>query len=209
MKKIILFLLLLMVACAPSAPTVKDTDTSAPSEPQVVAKEQVDSPPVQQEPPKTVAPPADVAGTPLEPTGSVAEPYSRLGCEKLLSAEEFADECNKTADNLVVTYRIGTRNCIVNIKDRENDRLTAGIALTGYSDSGTAKIEFDRRLVVMKVGADDSVGERAYVPPVKLVNREALEFLRGKFIIESGTDSRLCSKEGLIAVSKIVDSRLK
>ena len=207
MKTIILFLLLLMVACAPSAPTVKDTDT-APSEPQVVAKEQVDSPPVQ-EPPKTVAPPADVAGTPLEPSGSVAEPYSRLGCESLLSAEEFANECNKTADNLVVTYRIGTRNCIVNIKDRQNDRLTAGIALTGYSDAGTAKIEFERRLVVMKVGADDSVGERAYVPPAKLINREALEFLRGKFIIESGTDTRLCSKEGLIAVSKIVDSRLK
>lgn len=207
MKTIILFLLLLMVACAPSAPTVKDTDT-APSEPQVVANEQVDSPPVQ-EPPKTVAPPADVAGTPLEPTGSVAEPYSRLGCESLLSAEEFAKECNKTADNLVVTYRIGTRNCIVSVKDRQNERLTAGIALTGYSEAGAAKIEFERRLVVKKVGADDSVGERAYVPPVKLVDREALEFLRGKFIIESGTDTRLCSKEGLIAVSKIVDSRLK
>lgn len=208
MKKIILFLLLLMVACAPSAPTVKDTDTSAPSEPQVVAKEQVESPPVQ-EPPKTAVKAPEVAGTPLEPTGSVAEPYSRLGCESLLSAEEFASECNKTADNLVVTYRIGTRNCIVNIKDRENDRLTAGIALTGYSDAGTAKIEFDRRLVVMKVGADDSVGERAYVPPAKLIDREALEFLRGKFIVEAGTDTRLCSKEGLIAVSKIVDSRLK
>ncbi len=202
MKKIILFLLLLMVACAPSAPVVKDTDTVA-SEPVVVAEEKVDVPPAQ-------APPVaeKVEAEPVE-TGSVAEPYSRLGCESLLSAEEFAKECNKTADSLVVTYRIGTRNCVVNIKDGENERLTAGIALTGYSEEGVAKIEFERRLAVKKVGADSSVGERAYVPPLKLVDRESLEFLRGRFIVEAGTDTRLCSKEGLMAVSKIVDSRLK
>jgi len=208
MKKIVLLLLLLMVACAPSAPTVTDTDTKAPVAPEVKTQEQVVSPP-QPPVPKAEEVKEEVTGTPVEPTGSPIDPYTQLGCETLLSAEEFAKECGKTADGLVVTYRIGTRNCMVNIKDRQNERLTAGFTLTGYTDDVTAEKEFDRRLVVLKVGADKSVGERVYVKPAQLVDREVLEFLEGKFIVEGGTDTRLCSKDGLFAVARIIDGRIK
>ncbi|MCX6708531.1 MAG: hypothetical protein NTW67_02680 [Candidatus Woesearchaeota archaeon] len=209
MKKIILLLLLLAVACAPVQPIVQNTDTKAPAEPQVVTKEQVVSQP--QTIPETMKTEKiePVPGTPLEPTEKTGDFYNLLGCQQLLSAEEFAKTCGKDAAYIAVTYKTGSRNCVVNIKDKQNERYTAGFTLTGYADAAAAKTEFERRLVVLKVGADDSIGERAYVPPMKLSDREALEFLRNKFIVEGGSDTRLCSKEGIAEVAKIVDSHIK
>ncbi|VVB81113.1 Uncharacterised protein [uncultured archaeon] len=211
MKKIVFLLLLLAVACAPIQPTVENNDTTKTTEPQVVAKEQVVAPP--QAPKEKITAPEikneAVPGTPLEPTGGTKDLYNLLGCQQLLSAEEFAKACGKDAANFVVTYKTGSRNCIVNVKDKENERLTAGFSLTGYADAKAAATEFQRRLEVLKVGADDSIGERAYIPPMKMVDREALEFLRDKFIVEGGSDTRLCSKEGIAEVAKIVDSHIK
>ncbi len=209
MKKIVILLLLLAVACAPVQPIVQNTDTKAPAEPQVVTKEQVVSQP--QTIPETMKTEKiePVPGTPLEPTAKTGDFYNLLGCQQLLSAEEFAKTCGKDAAYIAVTYKTGTRNCVVNIKDKQNERYTAGFTLTGYADAAAAKTEFERRLVVLKVGADDSIGERAYVPPMKLSDREALEFLRDKFIVEGGSDTRLCSKEGITETAKIVDSHIK
>jgi len=206
MKKILAFLFLLLVACAPAMPAKEPTPAKAPSEPQVTAQEEVVSPP-QELPPKPTEIEEEVTGTPVEPTGWEHDPYSQLGCESLLTEEEFASSCGKDASALVVTYRIGTHNCFVNVKDRANERLTAGITLTGYDDAETAEKEFDRRLVVLKVGADKSVGERAYEFPK--LDRETIHFLRDEFILEVGSDTRLCSEEGLYSVARIVDGRLK
>ncbi len=202
MKKILLLLLLVLVACAPAAPPAREVAPHA-APPQVITQERVVSPP---QPPTPVVREPEVMP---EPAGYQIDPYSQLGCEQLLTAQEFAGVCGKQAGDLVVTYRIGTRNCIVNIKDRANERRTAGFTLTGHKDAESAEEEFDRRLVVLKVGADKSVGERAYISPAKFVDRETLEFLRDEFIVEAGTDINLCSKEGLLAVARVFDSHIK
>jgi len=204
MKRILFFVLLLLVACAPAAQ--KPQAQPAPAgEPTVISREEVVSPP-QPSPPKTTMT-EEVTGTPVEPTGSVIDPYSELGCGQLLSAEEFATACGKDPSTFLVTHKIGTRNCYVNAKDYKDNRLTAGVSLTGFADSATAMEEFERRLVVMKVGADKSVGEKAYTFPK--VDRQIINFVRDKFILEVGADHRLCSKENLLNVAKIVDSHLK
>ena len=207
MKNVILLLMLLLVACAPAAPSAKPMVSSSES-PVVETKEEIVSP-AQQLPPKVVeVEEGPVPGTPLEVSGSVPDPYSELGCESLLTAQEFADACGKSVDDTVVSYKIGTRNCFVSVKDRLNERLTAGISLTGYEDGEKAAIEFDRRLTVLKVGADKSVGERAYVMPNPPVDRVESYFLRNEFLVQVGTDVRLCSEDGMLAVARLVDGRI-
>lgn len=209
MKKFWAFLLLFVVACAPAMEQKESSDISKP-EPAVLTSEEVVSP-AQSLPPSSAMEEEEevVTGTPIEPSGAVHEPYSQLGCESLLSVQEFASACGKESGNLVVTYKIGTKNCFVNIKDRLNERLTAGITLNGHVDGTTAAEEFERRLKVLKVGADKSVGERAYVLPNPPVDRAETFFLREEFIVKVGTDVRLCDEAGMLAVAKIVDSRLE
>lgn len=203
MIKYIALLLILLAACAPQQPAApKMEEKEDLTVPEVAISEEVVEVGGDMEVPEEVPP------SPLEVTGSEIEPYTQLGCEKLLTDVEFAKECGKEVSAVVVTYRIGTRNCFVNMKDRANERLTAGITLTGYKDAETAETEFDRRLKVLKVGADKSIGERAYVPPLAMADREEMEFLRDEFIVEGGTDTRLCSKDGIIAVMRVVDSRI-
>ena len=211
MKWVLALLLLVLLACAPAReqPPAAPAPEAPPAAPEVVTREEVVSPPQ----PKPLVMPEEeeeeAPGTPLEPSGAEIDPYSQLGCEQLLTDGDFAKECGKDINDIVVTYRIGTKNCFVNIKDRVFERRTAGITLTGYKDAETAEAEFDRRLKVLKAGADKSVGERAYVPPYQMVDRTGLEFLRDEFIIEMGADVRLCSADGLLAVARIFDSRLK
>lgn len=205
MKKLLFFLLLLLVACAPAAPMSSKT-TVPRAEPAVTTQEQVVSPP-QDLPPATITTGDDEApGTPLEPSGRAIDPYSELGCGQLLSADEFAKTCSKDPASFLMTHKIGTRNCYVNVKDYQDNRLTAGASLTGFEDAATAMKEFERRLVVMKVGADKSVGEKAYTFPK--VDRQIIYFVRNKFIVEVGADNRLCSKEDLLNVARIIDSNL-
>lgn len=205
MKHLVLALLLVLVACAP-APQMSDTNVPVSQvEPEVLAKEEVVSPPVVN---------SAMEGEEMEDvpesvvSESYYEPYSQLGCESLLTADEFAAECGKSADDMVVTYKIGTKNCFVNVKDRLNERLTAGISLTAYKTGFDAAEEFERRLKVLKVGADKSVGERAYEKPNPPVDRTEMYFLREEFIVQIGSDVRLCSEESLLSVAKLVDSRL-
>lgn len=205
MKKILFFVLLLLVACAPAAQTPPKTTVQQAGEPSVSTQEEVTSPP---RPPSAVATTGDdeTPGTPLEPSGSKIDPYSELGCSGLLSAQEFAQACNQDPADFQVTYKIGTRNCYVNAKSKSDNRLTAGVSLTGFDSSPEALKEFDRRLVVLKVGADKSVGERAYTFPK--VDRQIINFVRNQYIVEVGADHRLCSKEDLLNVAKAVDSNL-
>ncbi len=209
MKKLLALLLLILVACVATPPAAdKVTRPAVQAETQVSTQEQVTSP--AQDKIKTPAmEEEEVTGTPVEPTGWEHDPYSQLGCELLLEESEFAKECSQEITNLVVTYKIGTKNCFVNVKDRLNERLTAGVTVTGYDDAETAEKEFDRRLVVLKVGADQSIGERAYEMPNPAVDRVESYFLRNEFIVKIGTDTRLCSQDGMLSVGRIVDSRLK
>jgi len=126
----------------------------------------------------------------------------------LLTEEEFADKCQSDS-KLVVTYKVGTNNCFVNIKDRQNERLTAGVSLTRYKSAEDAQEEFERRVDVTKATTDQSIGEMAYEMPNPPVDRAESYFLRDDYIVKIGTDVRLCEKAGMIGVGKIVDSRLK
>jgi hypothetical protein len=206
MKKILFFVLLLLVACAPAAPIAPKTAPEKASVPVVQTKEEVTSPP-QPAAPKTSMNEGETANTPLEPSGSAIDPYSELGCDGLLSAQEFAEACSQSPDDFQVTHKIGTKNCYVNAKSKSDNRLTAGVSLTGFADAPAAIKEFERRLVVLKVGADKSVGERAYTFPK--VDRQTINFVRNQFIVEVGSDTHLCSKESLLNVARTVDNRLR
>lgn len=207
MKKALFFLLLLLVACAPAAPMPPKTTAPPAGEPSVSTQEEVTSP-SQKAPPSAVTTTGtdEEPGTPLEPSGSRIDPYSELGCSELLTSDEFAKACSKDPASFQMTHKIGTRNCYVNVKDYQDNRLTAGASLTGFEDATTAMKEFERRLVVLKVGADKSVGEKAYTFPK--VDRQIIYFVRGKFIVEVGADNRLCDKESLLNVARIVDGNL-
>jgi len=202
MKKVLLLVLLILVivACAPAPPAEELSDAQKAQEAETAVSEQVE---------QEAAAAAKKAAEEPETfdLGFDYEPYSQLGCENLLTAETFAKECNQTVEKLVVTYKIGTRNCYVSIKHREEERLTAGITLTAYGTSADAIEEFDRRLKVLKKGADKSVGERVYTWPK--MQRETLVFLRGEYLVETGADERLCDLTGLKVVSRSVDEKLK
>ncbi|MEM3154185.1 MAG: hypothetical protein QW165_01285 [Candidatus Woesearchaeota archaeon] len=203
MKQVLFFVLLLLVACAPAAPLPPKTTAPPSGEPAVTAQEEVVSPP-QELPPAVITTGDDE--TPLVSAGRKIDPYSELGCGQLLTAQEFADACGKDPASFLVTHKTGTRNCYVNAKDYQDNRLTAGVSLTGFKDAFEAREEFDRRLVVLKVGADKSVGERAYTFPK--ADRHIIYFVRNHFIVEVGADTRLCSKDDLLNVARIVDSHL-
>src|SRR5574341_47699 len=110
MRKMLFFVLLLLVACAPAAQRPQVQPAPA-GEPTVISKEEVTSPP-QPAPPRAITE-EEVTGTPVEPTGSVIDPYSELGCGQLLTAGEFASACGKDPATFLVTHKIGTRNCYV------------------------------------------------------------------------------------------------
>ena len=208
MRKWVL-LLLVLVACAPveTGPEPAVAPLGA-QDTTIATSEQVTSPAQQAEQRRrTAQPEPEVPPAPIETIAYEIDPYSRLGCEQLLTGEQFASNCGKSASDLVVTSKIGTRNCFVNVKDRLNERLTAGITLTGYASSAEALTEFERRLKIFQVGADDSVGERAYVFPK--VDRQTIHFVRNEFIVEVGSDTRLCPEENLVSIAKIVDAHIK
>ena len=206
MKKILFFVLLLLVACAPAAPIAPKTAPEKVAEPAIQTNEEVTSP-AQPGVPKTSMDEEETANTPLEPSGAPIDPYSELGCDSSLSAQEFAEACSQSPEDFQVTHKIGTKNCYVNAKSKSDNRLTAGVSFTGFENAPAALKEFNRRLVVLKVGADKSVGERAYTFPK--VDRQTINFVRNQFIVEVGADTHLCSKDSLLNVAMTVDNRLK
>lgn len=201
-------LLLVLAACAP-AQAPEEPVVPSPKEPKVVTQEEVTQPP-QEEVIETVqyeGAEEEVSPGPTSEETYAVEPYTQLGCEQLLTASEFASMCGQEEAMLVVTYKVGTRNCFVNVKQRENERLTAGVTLTKYEVSGEAKEEFERRMDVLNVDAVDTVGERSYEFPK--VDRQTINFLRDAFIVEVGSDTRLCAEDKLLDVAKKVDERIR
>lgn len=205
MKKYLLLLLLLVACVPPQTPQLESAPKPAAEDGSVATF--VVTPPAGQPP---AVPPSDTEVseetlTPLEPTGSKIEPYSKLGCSQLLTNTDFANVCGKS--NVKITSQIGTKNCYVNLKDYENERLTAGVSLIGFKNAEDAMTEFERRLKVFNVGADKSVGERAYTFPK--LDRETLVFVRSEYLVEVGSDTRLCTDVQVKQLAMVVDSRLK
>ena len=210
MKRYIVCLLLILAACAPAevsdAPSDDDLDGSQ-------VQMQI-NPPADGPVDETVTQPAmgiegeGVDGTPLtplEPTGYEYEPYSTLGCQNLLTAQEFSTACEVAFVD--VTSKIGTKNCYINLRSREDERLTAGVSLLAFKNAEDAMTEFDRRLKIYVVGADRSVGEKAYTFPK--LDRETLIFVRTAYLVEVGSDTRMCTKAQVKQLALVVDAKLK
>ncbi len=193
MKYLAIFLVLLL-ACSTA---LKPSEPQPVSQAEVEAEEQVTRPAQDLTEPVPATPPAQER---------IPEPYSKLGCEQLLTPEQFASACGKMVSELVVTSKIGTRNCFINIRDRRNERLTAGITLTAMDDEKTAKKEFERRAAVVKQEMSSAAGEQAYFFPK--LERQTITFLRGNYIVEVGADTKLCDDEKLPSLARTVDSRL-
>lgn len=188
-----MLLLVVLVACAP-APQQPVLDGSEPAPPVVKTSE------------KVISPPQPLEAEEPEPPVRKIQPYTELGCEGLLSAGEFAEACSQEENDLVVTYKEGTNNCFVNVKDRESARLTAGITLTSYEDAEEASGELVRRAKVLGMDIDRDVGDVVYRWPK--LDREAVHFAESKYIVEVASDTRLCPKEGVESLAKMVDARL-
>lgn len=208
MKKLVLVLLALLVACAPS---VVDKDTTVPAmEPTVETSEEVTSPAETSVPSvestEEVMEKAPLA--PLENTEYQINPYTQLGCEQLLTAEQFASACQTNMSDLEVTYKVGTNNCFVNIKSAGKLGYTAGVSLTGFASDEAAAKEFDRRLQVLKAGAYDTIAERYYNFPNPTINSRELYFLRDQFIVKVNSDERLCPSENVEELARVVDMHL-
>ena len=208
MMKYLVLLLILLVACVPQPATPKMSEQAKAEQtsnaglkinavPEVATKEEVVQAGVEEVTKET-------APAPLETTGSEIQPYTKLGCEKLLTDADFAQVCGKA--DVRVTSQVGTANCYVNLKDYENERRTADVSLHGYKDAAAAKTEFDRRLKVLQVGADSSVGERAYTFPK--LDRETLSFVKAEYIVDVGSDTHLCTKDQVKELALIVAGRL-
>jgi len=205
MKKLIALLLVFALACTAPAPHAPPAQAPTP-EPTVMASEQSQG--AVTPPTYTSEPAADnmeEQETPVNAKLDIA-PYTELGCEQVLTADQFANACHNDSSEFVVTYKVGTRNCLINVKSRSDARLTAGVTLTGFADGTAATTEFDRRLKVFNVGADKSVGERAYTFPK--VDRATVNFVRNEYIIEVGSDTRICSEGDLLSVAKVVDQHI-
>lgn len=199
--RFIALLLLVLMACA-QVPEPTPIAAQDMPQPEVMTQEEVTSPPV------TTPPVPVVTQDDEEEPSPHIEPYTLLDCDKLLTQEEFLANCADTGvTNVVVTSKVGTNNCFINVKDRENERLTAGITLTQYKDGVTAMTEFERRLDVLNVGAAKTIGERVY--EFAKADRDTLTFIRDAFIVEVGSDTRLCSKAGLEKIAERVDSHIK
>jgi len=207
MKKLVLVLLALLVACAPS---VVDKDTTVPAmEPTVETSEEVTSPAETSAPVESTEEVMEKAPlAPLENTEYQINPYTQLGCEQLLTAEQFASACQSNMSDLEMTYKVGTNNCFVNIKSSGKLGYTAGISLTGFASDEAAAKEFDRRLQVLKAGAFDTIAERYYNFPNPTINSRELYFLRDQFIVKVNSDERLCPSDNVEELARVVDMHL-
>lgn len=194
--KYLALLLILLLACS---------TVPKPSEPQPITQTEVETQEKITRPAQNLTE-AQIPPTPLSVPEKIPEPYTKLGCEQLLTEEQFANACGKIKSDLVITSKIGTRNCFVNIRDRRNERLTAGVTLTAYEDSLTAREEFERRVAVLKQEMSSVAGEQAYLFPK--LGRQTVTFLRANYIVEVGADTRLCEDEKLPSLAKTVDSKL-
>src|SRR3989344_4526210 len=159
MKLAIILILVFLVAC--SQPQNFFPSPATPTPTNVDAVERVTRH-AQNFTPESTPEEIKVPLSPVENTEHVIDPYSELGCEQLLSAEQFAASCGKDASDFVITYKIGTQNCFINIRDRQNERRTAGITLSGFEDTEHAAREFERRAKVLGRNITTTVGEQSY-----------------------------------------------
>jgi hypothetical protein len=118
----------------------------------------------------------------------------------------FAAAC-QTDEEVVVSAKIGTNNCFINIKSREFERRTAGMVLDKFDSAEAAQAELRRRAQMRNRGVGDEVGDAEY--EYEQVDRNVRDFVRGSSMVSVGSDIRLCSAENLLIFARALDARLK
>lgn len=130
-------------------------------------------------------------------------------CEELVTAAEFANICGLDESVVKVTFRGGTKNCLVALRHQTERTATAGIELTRYNSPGKAESEFNRRLKVRMVGASasDISGARTYeFAMIDLLN---IEFLKNADIVNVKSTSSFCPEDKLMEFARLVAGKIQ
>lgn len=146
---------------------------------------------------------SDVDEDYVEPDATLADPYTDMGCDAVLSVEEFASICGIDPNYLSKTYRSGSKNCIVNIRHTIDRTSTAAITSYLQTSENAASSELDRRLRVRMAGASNSTikGARTYM--FDEIGRHNIEFSKGANLVTVSSSTDLCPEDKLMEIAKI------
>jgi hypothetical protein len=184
--------------------------------------------------PAAPAPPAE-QGVAVEPGAPTAEPSEEAGevapgptetvaapaegveiedvCYDLITAKEFQSICGYDG-TISLTHKISEEDCWVAIQDPNNRKLNAGFTAVEWKSDAEAGKEFDRGVGMRRTqGAVEAkvVGDRSY--EYAEIGRHNIVWQRGRLLtrLASATpekDQKGCPKDKLMAVAKLVDSRM-
>lgn len=129
-------------------------------------------------------------------------------CEELVTAEEFANICGLDSSDVSVTYRGGTKNCLVSLRHQIERNANAGIELTRYNSAEKAASEFDRRLKVRMVGASDSDISGARTYEFAMIDLNNIEFLKNADIVNVKSTTQFCPEDKLMEFARLVAGRI-
>jgi hypothetical protein len=200
MRWLFLLFVLVLAACAPleqidKADETVDAVEKVPAEVEEAPKTEIK---LEKEESKTI------------PDSSFAVVETKeIVCEDLVTADEFANICGLDASVVSVTFRGGTKNCLISLRHQTERTSNAGIELTRYNSPEKAKSEFDRRLIVRMVGASDSdiPGARTY--EFRMVDLLNIEFLKNSDIVNVKSTSAFCPEDKLMEFAGLVAGKIQ
>jgi hypothetical protein len=197
MKKIlfVLLVLVLLVGCAPTekAPELED---KTPAKTEVKAEETSIE--------KTEEKVAEVEAKPV-PTRETVD--VEVTCKNFLTVAEFANICEMPESQVKIDIKETEEDCWATIIDTQNKlKHTAGFTARDWGTVEEAGSELDRGLDIRNLDAETDIGERNY--KFSEINRENIVWVRGSILTEIAASTGMCTKEQLLEVAKLVDSRL-
>jgi len=198
--KWLILVMLVLAACAPQIDQL-DVDKETP-----VDKAEKES--TELEPPKAeIKLEKEESKTVPDNSFAVVE-TKEIVCEELITPNEFANICGLDASDVSVTFRGGTKNCLVSIRHQTERTANAGVELTRYNSPDKAESEFDRRLQVRMVGASDSDISGARTYEFKMVDLLNIEFLKNSDIVNVKSTSSFCPEDKLMEFARLVAGKI-
>ncbi|MBW3018673.1 hypothetical protein KY329_00615 [Candidatus Woesearchaeota archaeon] len=190
-----LFLVLLvLVACAPVEKMEPQEAGDAPA----VEEQSVPQPEVTLE--KEESQPTDSSFAVVE--------TPEIVCEGMVTADEFANICGLGSSEVSVTFRSGTKNCLVSLRHQTERTSYGGIELTRYNSAEKASSEFDRRLKVRMVGASNTDISDARTYEFAMIDLNNIEFLKNADIVNVKATESFCPKDKLMEFARLVAGKI-
>ncbi len=207
MKNILWTLLILsvlfVVGCQPATPPAAPAAPTAPAAPVAPAQPAAPAAPAETAP----AVPAETA-----PVEREAAPMVESGidiskrCYALVSAEDVKEICGAEG-KIVLSPKITSGDCWVNIADQLNNKLTGGFTIVNWDKAVEANREFDRGVKArIKQGAVEGqeVGERSY--EYDEIGRHNVVWVRNEFLTRLGMTNDLCPEDKVLDLARKIDS---